>query len=270
MADLIQSILKLLTNQFTEVMSNDPNLFDKYKIVLSNEQQFVKERHQEHNYIFLVVKFLEGTKDNGQLQQPILINAIGENNAVDVCQRLLHEYSQTYSVSYPAVDMDEFVIKQSYSTPMVMQNFNNVNDGYRSLFYMSGTFFVSSNVNLIKKISWLNDENIEEDIPFINASLHYAAQIDPRSQYGSNDFNKSTALIRTLSLNVSIYNTTSNFNKKVLSVMFGGSSVDTTFTFTITYKDENIGAKVVTMRLVNADDVQQLRAFPVRSLSFTQ
>lgn len=273
--NILESIVKLLSQQIQSVIDDDPDFYGGYKIVLSVEQKFVKERDKvDPKCIFIVIKFLEGAKDNGQLQQPILINALGEQNAIDVCQRLLHEFSQKYSVAYPAQDVDNLVIKQSYSTPMMMQNFNKVGSGYRSLFYMSGTLFVGSNINLIKKITWKNglDGNgypIYEEIPFLSARIHYNAQVDPRSQYGSNDFTESAAIIRTLSLSLSVYNTTENFNKKVLNVMFGEATVDTEFEFTIEYKDTNISSKTVKMRLVTADDDQQLRAFPARALSFT-
>jgi len=272
-----EKILVILKDELQKIMNNDPALYSNFHLVLSMEQQFVKKREQAHNYIYIVIKLAEGVKDNGQLQQGVLISAVGENNAVEVAQRLLHELSQTYSVNAAPITMDNLIIKQAYSTPIVMQNFNQVNDGYRSLFYMSGTFFIGFNIDLIEEINWIKNDEESIRIPFITASTHYTAQIDPRSQYGSNDFTNTVALIRTLSLNINVYNTMDEFNTAVYNVVFGGSSVDTIFKFAITYKNPNItdsnGKKrimEVGMRLVDVSDAQQLRAFPARSLTFTK
>lgn len=267
--DVVDTILNVLREQFETIISSDRELYSPFKIVLTNEQQYVKERDSSHNVIYIVVKFSEGTKDNGQLQQPVLINAVGENNSVNACQRLLHDFAQRFTVDYPAQNINGTVIRQAFSTPMIMQNFNNVTDGYRSLFYMSGIFFVGFDINLIEQIEWFNGEEWEK-IPFLNSGINYSAQVDPRATYGTNNFTRSVATIRTLSLSMTVYNTTSAFNKKVLGVMYGESSVDTIFNFKITYSDEEIGSKELRMRLVSTGDTQQIRAFPARALTFTQ
>lgn len=275
--DVSSTIMEILKDELEAIMVADPNLYKDFHLVLSMEQQFVKEREQTfHNYIYIVIKLSQGVKDNGQLQQGVLISAVGENNSVEVCQRLLHELSQTYSVNAAPISKGDLIIKQAYSTPIVMQNFNRVNDGYRSLFYMSGTFFIGFNINLIEEINWIKDDTHSYPISFIVANTHYSAQLDPRSQFGSNDFTKSVAMIRTLSLTMTIYNTVDDFNTAIYNVIFGKSSVDTVFKFAITYKNADIedgsGKKhimEVEMRLVDVADSQQLRAFPARSLTFT-
>lgn len=281
MTDYTPNILNIIKEELTDVIAQDYDYYGKYDFVLSNEQQFVPEKDRSPHKIYIVVKFLEGTPFAGQNIIPININAIGEQNSVEVCQRLLADFVQQYNLKTTdgagtdiSVDTTS-IYKQFYTTPQVVNNFNEVYAGFRTLFYVGGTFLVGENSNPITEITVANilvdDEPYK--VNFLSTEWSYDNQLDPQAYTGTHSRTKSIAKIATFSISFTIYLTNDAFCNKVLGMMFDSLTEapegnKTTFLFNITFAS---GFKVEGMRfkLANCTGQQNIGEFPAVSVSFT-
>lgn len=261
----VDTITELLIRQFAEIMAKDSDYYSAYHILFSNEQQFMKEQDREKGAIYIVVKFLPASLNFGQTILPITINAIAERNKIEVCQKLLLEYAQTYNLT----NNEDLTIKQTYTSPAVSSNFNEIFDGFRSLFYMSGTFLISANSNPISV--YVSGE--ESALDCITAALDFNVQLDTQPFFDTNNITKSIAKIGTLTLNFTSYLTDIEVINKVLAIATvdlekAPDGINTTFNFDIVFRN-GYALKNVAFKLVNAAMEQNIGELPVIGLTFT-
>ena len=262
---MIDKVMELLMKQFADVMSKDSEYYNNYHIYLSNEQQYVKDKNREKGAIYIVVKFLPASLNFGQTILPITINAIAERNKIEVCQRLMLEFAQTYNLT----TNDNQTIKQTYTSPANNSNFNEVFDGFRSLFYMSGTFLMSENTNPYH----LYVSGEENEVQCITLGVNFDIQLDSQPFFSTNNFTKSVGMYGTFTINFTTYLTNTNLINKALAVALKDLSkqpdgVNTNFKFDVIFKN---GFKIenVSFKLVNFSVQQNLGEMPVASLTFT-
>jgi len=162
-------VVDLIDEQFKAVMSTDVDFYSNFNFKIANEQYYVPDEDREPNKIFIVIKFLPAEVDYGQDVIPLTIQAVSESNGLAAVQRLLLEYAQIFNLN--TLMRDGKTIYQSYTTPNVISNFDVVYDGFRSVFVMSGTVLISSNINRITlkyydgDYALLNFPKEIEDIP---------------------------------------------------------------------------------------------------------
>lgn len=268
----VNKIMEIITEQFVSVMDQDPDFYSDYNIILSNEQQYVKNRERDVNAIYIVVKFMPATLNFGQSVLPITINAMGERNKIDVCQHLLLEFAQTYNLGDPITSGDD-IIKQVYTSPTVLNNFNDVDIGFRSLFYMSGTFLIGSSINSIESISYNIGGGRHQEIDFLASSWAFDIQLDSQAFFGTNSRTKSKSRIGTLTLNITSYLLENVFFSKILGIAWNNTTlapdgIKSVFKLTVKFKS---GLTVTDMdfMLVNVAEQQNIGEFPVVTLTFT-
>lgn len=261
--DDIGIIMDTIRLELTSIMSNDPDYYENYKIVLSNEQQFVNSQDREKNTIYIVVKVLSAQITFGQRVVPITINAVSELNKIEVCQRLLNEFANQYNLKNDSIEDGDVVhfTTQTYTTPAVSSNFNDVYSGYVSLFYMSGTFLISENAN-VYTLEY-NDEKIDT----ITNSFSFDVQNDTQATFSSNDFTKSNPMIGTLVVSFTCYFVSDGICKDLL-VMLNNKNINNSFVLTLKFKG---GIEFTrTLRLVNLSVQNNAAELPVASITMTE
>lgn len=253
-------ILELIKKNLMLIMEKDIEYYSKYNILISNEQQYVKEKERKSGNIYIVVRFLPSTIIFGQKVLPITINAIAEKNKIETCQRLLLEFSETYTLTF---NEDE-TIYQTYTTPTVLSNFNEIFNGFRSLLYLSGSYLISESSNPFKV--YIHGE--EEPIPCISITPSFDVQLDSQAFYGNNNFTKSVARIGTFSISITTYLYDNDFINKAIKMALKTEPVNSSFYFDLKFKNglklENIECKII-----NATFSQNVGEFPIVTLSFT-
>ena len=278
----IDKIMDIIKNQFLEVMSIDSNYYSQYNIILSNEQQYVKSKDRDVNNIYIVIKFVPGSLNFGQNVVPININAMGEGNKIEVCQRLLLEFAQQFNLSDPiniskedSGDNNSYIVKQVYTQPQIMSNFTPTWNEFRSLFFMTGTFLIGKNSTPITSISYFENESDEigSEINFINASWDFLIQLDSQAFYGTDSRTISKSKIGTLTLGINSYLTDNKLGTKIKAIAWNmkdkaPNGIKEKFYFTVAFAD---GSKAEKMQfsLVSCNCLQNLGEFPVISLTFT-
>lgn len=278
----IDKIMNIIKDQFIQVMSSDPNYYKQYNIILSNEQQYIKTKDRNVNSIYIVIKFIPGSINFGQNIIPININALGEGNKIEVCQRLLLEFAQQFNLGDPidipsneSWDNNTYIIKQVYTQPQIMSNFNQTWNEFRSLFYMTGTFLLGKNSVPITKITYYENENDAEgeNIDFINSSWDFSVQLDSQAFYGTDSRTTSKSKIATLTFGIVSYLTSNKLCNKIKGMAWNIKSqaqkgIKEVFYLTVTFADGSIAEKMK-FSLASASCPQNLGEFPLISMTFT-
>ncbi|MCR4661687.1 MAG: hypothetical protein K5765_06810 [Clostridia bacterium] len=280
----IDKMMDIIKEQFLTVMAKDHAFYSQYSIVLSNEQQYVKNKDRDPKKIYIVVKFISGSLNFGQNLVPININALGEGNKIEVCQRLLLEYAQEFNLGEPidisreeSGDGSAYIVKQTYTQPQVMSNFNESWNEFRSLFFMSGTFLLGKDSIPIVGIQYFESADDSEEkgteIQFISSSWDFSIQLDSQGFYGTNSRTESRSKIGTLTVNIISYLVDNNLCNKILAIAFNDidavpNGIKEKFYLSIQLAN---GFSVTKMpfSLAHAHSPQNLGEFPLASLTFT-
>lgn len=291
----VDKVFNIIKEQMVSIMAADPEFYGKYNIILSNEQQFVKNKDRSPYNIYIVVKFMAASLVYGQTLLPVNINAIAEQNKIEVCQRLLLEYAQTYTLGddiniSAAENGDEndnstYVIKQVYQSPQVMSNFNSVFEGFRSLFFMSGTFLVGKDSNPIKEITYYASADAETGtkINFVDASWNFSIQLDSQGFYGTDSITESKSKLGTLGVFVVLQVVSNDFCNKIKAIAFRDKSIapngiKEVFYLSIAFADDPVDSQgnVTTpyvqkmpFHMASADAKQSVGQFPLMTVSLT-
>lgn len=272
----VEKILDLLENELGNVIADDEEYYSELNFVLSNEQQYVKESKRQKNTLYIVVKFMPATINFGQVVLPITMTAVSEHNNLEKCQRLLLDFSQYWNLK--TIGVSDYSVYQIYSSPSVISNFNEVYDGFRSVFSMSGTFLISKNSNECTLYFYTGDDTTEK-IESISSQINFSIQLDPQAFYNTQNRTESVAQVGTLAVGVTAYLVSSgdplnpNLFDKILYIIcknttFAPDGVNTTFYFDIKYKN-GITLTKVPFKLASFSQQQTIGEIPLATVSFT-
>ena len=134
---------KFIENGIKEVINEKHPVYDEYKIIVSSEQQFIKEKEKDKLAIYIVVQYGQATVHYGQIVMPFSLVVLSEKNRLKIAQQLLYDYSIKNNMTYN----DEKTIYQIIETPTRTSNFQLMFEGYRSILNASGSFIISENAN---------------------------------------------------------------------------------------------------------------------------
>ena len=278
----IDDIMELIKSQMVEVMQNDYEYYRNYNIKLANEQYYINpEDRKEPNTIYIVVKFLPADITFNQNVIPITITAVSEYNKIEVCQRLLLEYAQTYNLINDVWN-GKINYNQTYTTPQVMSNFSEVYYGYRNIFYMSGTFLLSYNSNpsklyYIKKIEE-NGVFVEKEslIDVINFSESFTIQPDTQPFFGTNNRTRTVGKFATHTISFTMFLVDDVLCNDILSIVLvdldddiekENPDINSDFKFKISYQNDKKCIKK--FKLVSFDKTNNAGEMPIASVTFT-
>ena len=119
--------------------------------------------------------------------------------------------------------MDFALIKPIFSSPVVVQPFNEVEDGYRNMLYVGASFTVYGNINTLTEFR-IDGEKID----FETYHISYSATQSPSQYVGENKLkmiNKDPVL--TIQITTRPYITI--FNNKMRAIISGNSGTNTPF-----------------------------------------
>lgn len=114
------------------------------KIIVLEEQMFAKHEEFEPEKIYVVTKYLTSSIEYGAETQPVQILILSEQNGLQEAKDLFDTFTQTHN--WLASNFNGTFVKQQYTSPVVMSNFNEVSYGYRSVLYVSATLYIMNNV----------------------------------------------------------------------------------------------------------------------------
>lgn len=136
-------ILQIIQDELLEVMQRDINIYSKYKIVLSSEQQFENDENKDAHTIYIVVSFGQAEVTFGSAVLSMTMKVLGEKNKLNIARRLLTDFAEGNNLKR----IQNGKIQQILNSPSVSSNFNIVRNGFRSLLILNGSFIISEHAN---------------------------------------------------------------------------------------------------------------------------
>lgn len=195
-----EEILTLIQGQLMEHM-NSEEYFAKYKgtkIILSKEQQFMKQKDKDPNAIYIVVRFGAADVMFRQTVLPATIVVLTQQNKVDLAYDLMYEYSQRFTL----VRANNDTIQQVYESPSMSGNFNEVYEGFRSVVTMTAAFVIGKNSNEYKVYYYYSQDGVQlaEEIPMVSTTFSFVGSPDTQAFYNKNNFVESVVSFGAVSL----------------------------------------------------------------------
>lgn len=118
---------------------------------VDSEQAFLKKKDLKPGTIYVLTRELQNDNAPGVDTQPVQVLILSEQNSLELAKGFFGEFAKTYN--FHAATYGGVWMKQQYSDPVVLSNFNTVNYGYRSVLYISATLFIMWDVADLKNLT---------------------------------------------------------------------------------------------------------------------
>lgn len=229
----MNNIVDLINQQIGEITTDA--FYDDYKIKAYEQRIFMQRETADPNEIMLVVEFGQSTQVHGQTLQPFRILVFSEENSFDVAKKLMDHYVLTYNFKRSATGDYH---KQFYSGVRPLQNFIELNAGYRALFSVDGTITESSNLNDIVEILFhKNAQDAGVAIQTLTEKDTYSVTLNPLASYDNEGNVKSHAVSGVYVLAFTCYAMDNDFQDKVTDKKFFVSPPHEKFILSVKYRN---------------------------------
>lgn len=167
-----------------------------YEFIVDSEQAFVKNKDLKPNTIYVLTRELQNELSVAVNTQPIQILILAEQDKLDIAMAFFKKFASDNNF-VPFEDGTTWV-KQQYTEPVVLSNFNTVAYGYRSVLYMAVTLYIMENV------ADLNNLYIDGDA-YTPLTWDLAYSMTPNTQQlATENISSSVKSVSTLSISMTI------------------------------------------------------------------
>lgn len=232
-------------------------------IEVYEEQIFSKKMSKEKltpRTLYVVIKYLSSTITAEATTQPVQIMILSEENSLNASRMLFTEFANKYN--WALSKEDTVYVKHQYSTPVVLNNFQSISIGYRSMLYVSGTLQIIENSYDVSNFKIDN-----QDIQLLSFNMTYTMSSNTQQKSGStNELATSVKSVSTLSFGIIIpFKKNYNCIAKILNIMKGALSGNSNFNVSFQIGDIifNFNLKLVSSIINTAPN-----AVPAISLGF--
>jgi hypothetical protein len=232
-----------------------------YKIKVYDEKSY-QDEVTDPKTISVVIKYLTGTILYTSTVLPMQFMVMAEENSIEIAKMLIEAYAQINN--FTNIVIDNNFIKQAFSTSAVVNNFNSVGSGFRSVLFMSATLTITGSVVDIKT---LVIDTVETK--FISSSLSYNSEPDSQP-FPSSNLNISVKRFSSVALSLQVPHTNSAFCQKVINILKGTVSGNTKFAMTITLSDPSNTTIVNNFLLVSVNLNTTAGDLPTLQLAFAR
>jgi hypothetical protein len=234
----------------------------EYKIKVYDEKSY-QDEVVEPKTISVVIKYLTGTILYTSTVLPLQFMLMAEENSIEVAKMLIDAYAQQNN--FKSITIDGNFVKQAFSTSAVVNNFNPVGSGFRSLLFMSATMTITGSVVDIQSL-------VIDTVTttFISAVLSYNSEPDSQPFPAFSPLNTSVKRFASMAFSLQVPHTNSVFCQKVINIMRGNVGGNTKFAMTITLN--NTGNTTITQNflLVSANFNTTAGDLPTLQLAFAR
>lgn len=245
---------KLIEIQNSEGLSN-------FNFVVEEEQIFVKRKDYEENTIYIVIKYLADNKQIGATTQPIQMLILSEQNQLDISRVLFSKFATDNNwVSFTS---GTDFIKQQYSEPVVLSNFNPVMYGYRTVMYMMANLTIIEDVIDVKD---LKIRGLGRYYPIEATAFNLSYSMQPNTQQIKTEkIASSVKSVSSLSLSMTIPFTTNHLTTRIINILSENLSGDDIFYISFELNGTVIGKNY---KLISAQLVTAINQVPALQLGF--
>ena len=276
-----KNVFDLISEEIHSIVASDTSFYAGYTIELTSELVYSKKIKYSPKTIYIVIKFLRASTYYNQTSLPVTLTVLAEQNSFEVARVLMMDFVTTFNLKK---DKDENIL-QKYETPVVVNNFNEVGNGFRSLFSISCGFLISTDNNPITEIvfHWGDGNGTEENplnrqeiIKPLNSTFSIVNQLDSQGFFSSKNLATSVAQVFSFTVTFLTYRfQSSHMFHIILGMVNGNSNVendinynfnDTIFNLELHFKDGSSIRK--DMRLSNITGTQPVDGLPTDNYSF--
>ena len=129
--------------------------FNDYAIEVFNEQDYAKRRSILPKTITVITRFLASSMIFNVKTQPIQILIVAEENGLATANSILSKFCEQWN--FVTTKESTTAVKHQYSTPVVLNNFNLIGMGLRSVLY------ISANLNILDNLLDMTDIKVNLD-----------------------------------------------------------------------------------------------------------
>ncbi len=246
-------------------------------LVVCDEQVFAKQRSFAPNTIYVVIKYLQSTIQFFTETMPIQIMITCEQDQLSIAQSIVNEFATTWNwrtqslvVNINNENVNVF-IKHQYTSPVVLSNFMDVGNGYRSVIYFTGTIYEMDGYVDVDKITI---DSVDYEVIGLSEGYQMTGDTQPVGDQRIATTEKSLATY-TISFDIPMVN--NNLVRKVFAIKKGSWSGNENFTIKLTYNfpsdNKMFGAVDVsdltfTMKLLSCQVITAPNQVPSLHLAF--
>lgn len=221
---------------------------------------------EEVNYVYegsglaIQIKYLIGQNYKESIWQPIQLSVYTDD--LPTTKALLETFTKAYNNTVMDDDSLDYIM-QFYTTPMLLQAMNPMNNNFISQYIVSGTLLISQNISEIKtvKIDGYEVETATRIISYVTR---------PNNQRTSSGYlNTSTIENGMVKFTCSMINKNNMACGKARRIRKGLLDINTPFTIELTFSD-NDEIETYTMKLDNMSLNSENATLPSITLSFIQ
>lgn len=211
--------------------------------IIESEQMFIKRDVLKPNTIYLLTRELQNDNSIGVKTQPIQVLILTEQDSLDKAKGFFSEYAKRFNfIEQTSTYLDSnnnshsIWVKQQYSDPVVLSNFNTIDYGYRSVLYMSTTLYIMYDIVDLQTLTTGNISVDGNEYKALTFDLTYSMTPNTQQTSGTTEFiSKSVKSISSLAINITIPSIASNLITKVLSIANESDTTTTDLTDTLSY-----------------------------------
>lgn len=215
-----------LKRQLT-ILARDYNV----NVEIATEQMFAKIKDPVPNTIYVVIKYLSTSIAFNSTVRPIQILVVSEGNQMTNAKAIFDTFANNFN--WQMVIDGQTYVKQQYSNPVVLSNFNDIGYDFRSVLYMSGTLIEMEDVVDIQNLTITIGENEPEIIKPITFQFQYNTGCDTQP-IGGSMISSSVKSVSTFSLMFTIPAQTSTLLRNCVKISSNDQSGNTKFNIAFT------------------------------------
>lgn len=111
------------------------------------EQDFVKETTYATSKVYVVIKMLQDSKIfQDASTQPVQLMILCEENKIQETQTIFNDIATQSNMTAYTDLVNGLYVKFTFTSPVVLNNFNEAFAGYRSLLYLTCSLFIMENI----------------------------------------------------------------------------------------------------------------------------
>jgi len=231
-------------------------------VIVDSEQAFMKRKDLTPGTVFALVRELTDEIQIGVRIRPVQVLILSEQNGLEEAKAFFSAYAREFNwESYEGFG-DGVFVKQQWTDPVVLSNFNAVDYGYRSVLYCNATFYVMENVCDLRNLT-IDDESVRA------LTFGMAYGMTPNSQQLKGEYiAKSVKSVSSLSITLSVPMTESSLLDKVNGIM--AETLNGNEDFLLSFSLGSTTFANLKMKLTMADFSASIADVPAMRLGFTK
>lgn len=259
--------IESLNIQFISLINNDEQFKSLKNHFILCDEQFINKnaKNISPKDVFGIISFGTSTFEYGQTQLTIGIEFIGQLNDIQTLQTLLNTFVEKYNLTY----LYDTSVLQTFSTPVLNSNFNQIDAGLRGIFTLSGVLLILTNLVDIDKLEYKISDGEYEDIPYLKIVSNITNNPLPEAFSGTYGRTTSTLQFQTQTLSLILTPLNTTFLSTILKDQIEAQGDFTKkYTLKLTYNNDIVSEFEYV--LTNIHHERSKASVPSLSLTFTR